>query len=267
MSDRDMNDQIVVPSMKLDKDDVRSGQAKPQRSAIKRSAPGAKTLQATKLDADGSPRTSKLSLVSLALAVIIAGVSSYFFYQQSLRNQALEAQLADLSLSLQSLTVSNAALAEEAEVAHEFASSEIRKLWGVAYDRNRSAIASNTTAIARLETSLASTSSQVQQAARSAGESGSAVERLQTELANKDVLVNEANQRALLLGEVIQEQQASMQQLSDRIADLERQNALANTELSRRIEQSEALAAGFDAYRQTVNRQLNELRNQLPAGQ
>ena len=267
MSDRDMNDPIVVPSMKLDKDDVRSGQAKPQRSAIKRSAPTATKKQAPASVTSGSAMMSKLALIALLFAITIASFSSYFFYQQSLQNQALEAQLAELSLGVQSLTVNTAALTEEAEEAHQFASSEIRKLWGVAYDRNRSAIASNTTAIARLETSLASTSSQVQQAARSAGESGSAVERLQSELASKDVLVNEANQRALLLGEVIQEQQTSMQQLSDRIADLERQNALANTELSRRIEQTEALATGFDAYRQTVNRQLNELRNQLPAGQ
>ncbi|WP_298636003.1 hypothetical protein [uncultured Umboniibacter sp.] len=253
--------------MKLDKDDIRSGQAKPQRSAIKRPASSSTQAPTSKPATVGSVSMAKFAVISIVPAIIIAAVSSYFFYQQSLQNKALQAQIAELSLGMQSLTVETTAFNEEAEEAHQFATSEIRKLWGVAYDRNRTAIASNTTAIVRLETSLASTSSQVQQAARSAGESGSAVERLQSELASKDVLVNEANQRALLLGEVIQEQQTSMQQLSDRIADLERQNALANTELSRRIEQTEALATGFDAYRQTVNRQLNELRNQIPVGQ
>ncbi|RMA81416.1 hypothetical protein [Umboniibacter marinipuniceus] len=267
MSDRDMNDPIVVPSMKLDKDDVRAGQTKPQRSAIKRSVSNTAKTKTSGAEATSKGLANTVGLIAIVLVVIMAVVTAYLFYQQAQHSKALEAQIAELSLALQDVAVNTAALTEEAEEAHQFASSEIRKLWGVAYDRNRSAIASNTTAIARLETSLASTSSQVQQAARSAGESGSAVERLQSELASKDVLVTEANQRALLLGEVIQEQQFTMQQLSDRIADLERQNALANSELSRRIEQTEALANGFDAYRQTVNRQLNELRNQLPAGQ
>ncbi|NVK10742.1 MAG: hypothetical protein HWD83_01945 [Gammaproteobacteria bacterium] len=253
------NDPVNVPSMRIDDDDRRSTQAAKRGAVARPHGATSKTVSAS--TTSGKTPIGILVVLGISFVVAITAVVMVYFQAESI--QQLNQQLVDIQLASSDQQVRVAAVEAEAEEAHEFANSEIRKLWGVAYDRNRSAIASNTTAIARLETSLASTSSQVQQAARDAGASGSAVEQLQAELASKDMLVNEANQRALLLGEVIEEQQQLMQNMADRISDLERQNALGEAALTQRIDETNEMVQSFNAYRQTVNRQLNELRSQM----
>ncbi len=254
---------VNVPSMKIDKDDVRVPPQTSRNAAINPKKPESKT------SIKGPSRRDwvALSIASIALSATI-GLAVINIDQEE-KIKILESLVTSHSMDIANVRSEQAELVEETETFSSFASSEIRKLWGVAYDRNRSAIASNTTAIARLESSLASTSDQVTAAARSAGASGTAVERLQAELMSKDILVSEANQRALLLGEIIEEQQLQLQNMADKIAELERSNAISENELKTRIEENEEMMNGFNAYRQSVNRQLNELRTQVaaPAGQ
>lgn len=261
------NDPVKVPSMKLDVEDRRQ-QAKPTGSIGARRKPAAATTKASTaakgtVRAKPSPLATMVASVAL-LGVVAVGVLSYLQHQKitELTSVIAELQIAQADVGSQ---IETAVL--EAQEDREFAQSEIRKLWGVAYDRNRAAIAANTTAIARMESTLANASSQARRAAETAGQSGSAVERLQAELASKEIAASEANQRALLLGEVIEEQQRSMQNMADQIADLERRNAISEEALSKRINETEELINGFNAYRQSVNRQLLELRNQINSGQ
>jgi len=251
------DDPVNIPSMKIDRDDVRNTAASQERPAVKRAEKVAAPT-ATKPQSG-----NKGGMVLAIVAVLVSLGLAFVVYQQQGQLQQMEAQLTDTGISVSDNSALITQLNDEASESHDWSKDQIRKLWGISYDRNKKAIASNTTAIARLESSLASTSKKLTKTQRDAGARGTAVERLQSELASKDILVSEANERALLLGEIIEEQQVQLQDMADNISKLERKNALMKTEINKRIKATEDAMKSFDAYRKGVNRQLNELRGQL----
>jgi len=253
------DDPVNIPSMKIDRDDVRS--TTPSTSIEK--PVSKKTESASKTATSTSSSGGWLSMSVAVVGTLVSLGLAFVVYQQQGQLQQIEGQLTDAGISISDNNALITQLTDDVTESNDWSKDQIRKLWGISYDRNKKAIASNTTAIARLESSLATTSKKLTKAQRDAGARGTAVERLQSELARKDILVSEANERALLLGEIIEEQQVQLQDMADNISKLERKNALMKSEINKRIKTTEDAMKSFDAYRKGVNRQLNELRGQI----
>ena len=159
------DDDIAIPSLTLDQDDVS------ERKAAAVETPK-KIIPEHKPAPDLEQSQSKPNLVSVYVLIImivfLSAGAVYWLWQQNkqLRDeiygarsqiQNLDHQLiaADISANEQGQTI------EETLKTHN---SEIRKLWGVAYDRNRKTIAANKTTIEALEKKLASMeSSEIEQ--------------------------------------------------------------------------------------------------------
>lgn len=117
-------------------------------------------------------------------------------------------------------------------------SSEIRKLWGVAYDRNRKAIEDNKKTVETVQTSVANlkTAQQKDQKALQA-----AIVDLQGELA--------------VLSEVQESQQSALSQSRNVSAELK----AFKTDLNSRVNANEEAIKAIDAFRLQVNRQILQM--------
>ena len=147
------NDDVEIPSLTLDQDEV--SERRPNATeAKKRVAPSpTKPAHAPNLV---HKKTSLFGVYFLLVTILfVSAGAGYWLWQQNMQLreelygakgeiQNLDHQLlaADVSANKQGQTL------EETLKTHD---SEIRKLWAVAYDRNRKAIAANNTAIEALE--------------------------------------------------------------------------------------------------------------------
>ncbi|GAB3475134.1 hypothetical protein [Marinomonas epiphytica] len=153
------DDDVEIPSLVLDQDEVserRPSNAKPTR---KLNPAPARPVQANQVAVKKPSLFGVYFLLILILAACAGAVFWLWQQNQQLRDelygakseiQNLDHQLlaADVSANQQGATL------EETLKTHD---SEIRKLWGVAYDRNRKAIAANAETIKELESRLAAT--------------------------------------------------------------------------------------------------------------
>lgn len=155
------DDDVEIPSLTLDQDELNdrtSTSATAQKAGKQRlNPPPARPAAA----AQASVKKPNLGFVYFLLLLIIggAGAGGYWlwFENQKLREELLGArsQIQDLDSQLVAADVSNSELGTTVEETLKTHESEIRKLWGVAYDRNRSAIATNGSKIEVLEGKLA----------------------------------------------------------------------------------------------------------------
>lgn len=140
MSDNDMR---IIP----ERDETRSQQ---QRSSAKKTAPRSGNGQTPVKRAPTSSGGSMMTPVLSVFVVLLAAASAYLYLQTSVladERDALAARVFDieskLSVTDESLSQSGAAMQsvlKEHATELETHMAEIRKLWAVAYDRNRVAI-------------------------------------------------------------------------------------------------------------------------------
>ena len=152
------DDDVEIPSLTLDQDEVSDRRP---NAAIPKGRPSPSPARPAHAPSVVHKRTSLAGIYVLLLLILSASAGAgYWLWQQNmqLRNelygakseiQNLDHQLlaADVSANEQGVTL------EETLKNHE---SEIRKLWGVAYDTNRKSITSNNTSIDELEKKLSS---------------------------------------------------------------------------------------------------------------
>ena len=132
--------------------------------------------------------------------------------------------------------------------------SEIKKLWGVSYDRNRKAIAENAEAAKQ----AAATANQAKSAADNlkqqvSGSQGK-FEKLDKEIAELSTTVKSLSTSSLgvsLQLEEIESRLAKLQELQDKLNGL-----------SGRVADNESALKALDVYRSQVNQQLHQLRQQ-----
>ena len=152
------DDDVEIPSLTLDQDEV--SDRRPS-AAVPKGRPNPSPARPAHAPSVVHKRTNLVGIYVLLLLILLASAGAgYWLWQQNmqLRNelygakneiQNLDHQLlaADVSANQQGETL------EETLKKHE---SEIRKLWGVAYDTNRKSIATNSTTIDELEKKLSS---------------------------------------------------------------------------------------------------------------
>jgi chromosome segregation ATPase len=187
-------------------------------------------------------------LLTLLLLLSVAGLGAFSWQQQQILadlGQRFESLASRIESTDESLNQSGAALGIKIKDHTEALDkhwSEIKKLWGVAYDTNRKAIASNTE-------SLESQTGTLKKAEQS-------LKTLQAKVAQVEKSFDTVRGSALSLTAQLEEQQDRLLRLGDSVTKLEKsmqqwQGKLAEND------------GAFDAYRRQINQQLAQIRQTL----
>ncbi|WP_054114000.1 hypothetical protein [Marinagarivorans algicola] len=198
---------------------------------------------------------SPLAPLALVASVVALGVSGLLFWQLSTQihtSESLLAKVQNANVRIVQLEQQLTATGDESsqslaglaagvkalDASTQENSAEIRKLWGVAHDRNRKSIAQNKTKVAAAEKSIASLKATQKKNNAALQASLSA---LQGELA--------------VLAEVQESQQGALSKGQTLVADIE----ALKSDLNRRITSNEEAIQAIDAFRLQVNRQLMQM--------
>lgn len=302
------DDDVEIPSLTLDQDELSdrgAGVARAPKVGKQRlNPPPARPVSA---HSHAPAKKTSLAFVYFLLLLIIggAGAGGYWLWMenQKLRDELLGArsQIKDLDSQLVAADVSTSELGQTVEETLKTHESEIRKLWGVSYDRNRKAIATNDQKIEVLEGKVSdlrdTVSTQGKRAAVQADafndiESGyntmvSTVAGLES---SQKQQVEQVESLTSDVNEKVQQQVATIKSQADRIAALDRQlsdlksslsnlnkqvskqsDALSSTvskpsvpdELSSRLQSTEEAIRSIDQFRPQVLREINNLKSQV----
>ncbi len=240
----------LADSAVLDEPKVNTGSAHHRntssKSTAKRPAPVSQRVVEVK---------SPLAPLALVASLVALGISGLLFWQLSAQVRTSEALLTELqSANVRIVQLEQQLTATGDESSQSLAglaagvktldanskenSAEIRKLWGVAHDRNRKNIAQNKAQVAAVKKSVASLNAAQQKNNTALQASLSA---LQGELA--------------VLAEVQESQQGALSKSQTLVADIE----ALKSDLNRRVTSNEEAIQAIDAFRLQVNRQLMQM--------
>ena len=185
--------------------------------------------------------------------IVTAGFAGFSYYQlyeaQALLNQA-ESRISDLEGRLELTGDESEASMAAVQAKLKWADSEIRKLWGVSYDRNRKSIADNGEKLTSL----------IGQINRLKKDLPNAVEQQMGDVTGELALLNElvtANQAvASSADQKAREQVSQLQKLNDQLGQL---RSTSNT-LERNVKTNTQDIEAINAFRRTVNQQILELK-------
>lgn len=218
------------------------------------------TRPAARPPASGTPRPVARSpepkqsqgLAVFALLLALAGVagSGYLAWQLQVEQQntsamrdKLEGRIAELEGKLNMTEGEAMESAEAFKAKLVWADSEIRKLWGVAYDTNRKGIAENKDDIAELAKKLD-------------GSSKKLVAELKAQMGQVDG-------KLLAAQATVDEQYSRIQKELEKLAQLEKQFGQLRNDLTNRIKVNEEAVQAIDVYRRTINRDLLNLQERV----
>lgn len=197
---------------------------------------------------------SPLAPFALLLAFIGLAGSGYLFWlfteaQKQFQTSLLAAEArvteleGQLELSGDKSIASNAAI----QAKLKWADSEIRKLWGVSYDKNRKTLKSQKTDINALKQQFSNVDTKI----------NSAMKGPKAELKLLDDLIS-AQQSALSnIEKMAQTSQADTEKLTSQVNQLVKQHS----DTRRRARANEQAVEAIDAFRRSVNRDLLQLKN------
>ena len=215
-----------------------------------------------------APVAKASPLLPFALVLAVTGLAlGGFVYSKLLKSQAVFAQAEQriqelegrLSLSDDESSQSVAALSAKLK----WADAEIRKLWGVAHDRNRKAIDGNKKSLASVKSSLNKVQKQQKSVSASTSKVKSTVDEAKRSLVtlSKDLGQQQAQLADVEASSV--EQQAQMRELIDKANGLELQLKKLKGSLADRVKANEEAVASMDAYRRSTNRELLQVQQRL----
>ena len=206
--------------------------------------------------------SSALVSVLCFMVVLISGAAAYLYLQvQTLNDQrsALDARLKDvedtLSVTGESLSESGAAMQvvirEQGEML-TLHTSEIDKLWGVAYRTNRPKL----DALEKAQGSQADT-------VKALSASVAKIEPVVENMSDLSSQVRTTSNQSLALSANLDELEASVRGLTDRMSGLQRD---VQSQTASNNDHSAAIEA-IDQYRVQINQRLLQLENQVRGGQ
>ena len=192
---------------------------------------------------------SPLAPIAMLVALVAVGAAGYLYWQLDKAQQTLVTSNERLLVLEEKLIMSgdeSAASSVVLQASLKEAHAEIRKLWGVAYDRNRAAIANNKSLITTAHTKTQ--------------KAGKRIDVLAAEIAILSDLAD-AQQNAL----------TSIERSNSSVLAQARQGAENNAKVERslsaleqRITTSEEDIQAINGFRKTVNQQLQQLRGNSP---
>jgi len=191
---------------------------------------------------------SPWGLLALTLAFIAIGFAGFGYWQLQLTQKALvsaEARIAQLEGQLEMTGDESTASMAAIQAKLKWADSEIRKLWGVSFDKNKKAIADNKQQLAVLAKGASSVDSKIKAALK-----GTTAEiRLINDLLDSQQTSMSDIERKT------QMQLAQLQDVTDKVREFEK----LETEFTRRIASNEEAIEAIDAFRRNINQQMMQL--------
>lgn len=250
-----VSDPAVSNDPKLGSSNARSSERSHSRSNQGTSSHNKRTSRPTPVSQRVVEVKSPLAPLALVAALIALSFAGLLFWQSSGQDEATKTLLNELQAAKvrieqleQQLTATGdessqslAGLAAGIKSLNSNVtenSSEIRKLWGVAHDRNRKAIEDNKNKVAAAVKSVASLKNAQQKDHKTLQ---AAMADLKGELA--------------VLSEVQESQQAALSRSQNIAADLE----VFKADVKRRVAANEEAVKSMDAFRLQVNRQLIQM--------
>ncbi|TQV79486.1 hypothetical protein FKG94_11505 [Exilibacterium tricleocarpae] len=209
-------------------------------------------------------RVQRSSLTPFALLLALTGLGlAGFVYWQTLGLQNRLAQADERIQSLeQRLELSDDESTESVTAIRaklKWADSEIRKLWGVAHDRNRKAIADNKEQLAALDKSFKATAAETQKILASSSAQAASVAALESQTSARQAEVDR------VAGDLVAQRQ-QLQSVVDQANRLDQQLGRLQTDIAGRVKTNEEAIEAIDAYRRNINRDLLRLQQQVQQG-
>jgi chromosome segregation ATPase len=207
----------------------------------------------------------------LALVALLAAAGlGWFSWQQQQGLEALDRQFTELRARLDStgetLSESGASLASRLEAQDAQLDthwSEIKKLWGVANDRNRSAIEQQNKALAGLEAELKRLEQDLKGARASAREAAEAAAAAKSQVAGLAAGIDALKRERLADSAALEELQGQVRQARTGVGALEGQVRELRDSVARSGAENRKALASIDTFRRETNLQLQALREQL----
>lgn len=195
-------------------------------------------------------------LVIFALILAVAGLGgsgflAWKFYQAAQELAQSQGRIANLEERLNITYDESSESVDAIQEKLDWADSEIRKLWGVAYDTNRKNIAANTAQLTTLQRDLASVRQNADSAQGAVEGLKGSLSELQSEVASLKSAVGSVDEQRKRL----QNLEEKLDQVNDQLAQL--------SSLPDRVATNEEAIAAIDAYRHSINRELLDIKEQL----
>lgn len=216
-----------------------------------------------------APAKSLVAVLAFLLALASSGAAGYLYWQLMEAQKLLvnaDTRLQELESKFAMTDDQITASAETIQAKLVWADAEIRKLWGVAYDSNRKAIAENTQEIDKIKKTITEIE-KLKQAIDTAKKDVDKIVKAATSGLAADVkLLNdlvEAQQSSFASIEQNNTQfMSNLKSAQDKLSQLES----GNREIERRIKNTEQSIEAIDAFRRNVNQQLLQLRGSSATG-
>lgn len=207
----------------------------------------------------------------LALVALLAAAGlGWFSWQQQQGLEELDRQFTELRARLDStgetLSESGASLASRLEAQDAKLDthwSEIKKLWGVANDRNRSAIEEQGKGLTALEGELKRLEQDLKGARASAREAAEAAAAAKSQVAGLAAGVEALKRERLAESAALEELQGQVRQARTGVGALEGQVRELRDSVARSSAENRKALASIDTFRRETNLQLQAIREQL----
>ena len=262
------DDDVEIPSLTLDQDEISdrgTGNSHVPKAGKQRlNPPPARPTGSPGAAGYAPAKKTSLAFVYFLLLLIVGGVGAggYWLWMenQALRDELLGArsQIQDLDSQLVAADVSTNALGQTVEETLKTHDSEIRKLWAVAYDRNRTGIANNDQQIEVLQEKLSELREVVSTQGKRFAVQADAfndIENGYNTMVNTVAKIEEAQKHQIeeastLAGDLnakVEQQGSTIGSQRDRIADLDRQLSELKRSLSGLDSKVSQQSEGIDA--------------------
>lgn len=192
---------------------------------------------------------SPLGPIALLIALLGVGLAGYSYWQLMESQKflsAADARIVELEKQLEMTGDESTASMAAVQAKLKWADSEIRKLWGVSYDRNKKSIEDNTQAIAVLKKGAGNIDAKIKAALKDP--------KAEIRMIN-DLLDSQTTALSAIEGKA-QGQLAQVQELTDKVRELDKMQ----TEFNNRIKTNEEAIRAIDAFRRNINQQLLQLK-------
>jgi methyl-accepting chemotaxis protein len=200
---------------------------------------------ASRPPSSGSSPMGAFALIVAIVATAGAGVAGWqlFETQKALSDATVRIENMETQLNLNNNQSSQSVtkLFERLDNAD----AEVRKLWGVAYDTNRKAIATN-------KDSITAVSGRVNDATSAAKEAKDAIGSIRAQ----------SNEQQLVVNRVLEDVKIQEQQMKQ-LTDLANRVEALSKKLETRVGESEEAIEAINAFRRTTNNDIQQLKQQL----
>jgi chromosome segregation ATPase len=204
---------------------------------------------------------SKMIGINLILAVLVAGlvIAGWFIANQhqllTAEKTALDAAEGRIALLEDRLRMTDETLIDSEEDTQEkigFWETEIRKLWAVSNERNRTWIKDNEAALAKLTKTLSAVEASNRELTSSVG-------RHESAFSQQQAIIDQLTSMEIS----IQQLANTQRDIVDKVNSASQSVASLNAGLAARVGENEQAVAAIDAYRVQVNTRLANIERRL----